>query len=75
MKMSSVSRFKRLKNLSKQTFRKKIFENLGIETTLINETKDFNESNFKPLIFKTKFQGYDGKGQIRCNSYDEFNQI
>ena len=53
----------------------KIFESLGIETTLINETKDFNESNFKPLIFKTKSQGYDGKGQIRCNSYNEFNKV
>ena len=63
-----------LKICQNRLLEKKFFENLGIETTLINETKDFNESNFKPLIFKTKSQGYDGKGQIRCNSYDEFNQ-
>ena len=54
---------------------KKFFENLGIETTLIRQIKDLNESNFKPLILKTKFQGYDGKGQIRCNSYNEFSQV
>ena len=64
-----------LKICQNRLLEKKFFESLGIETTLINETKDFNESNFKPLIFKTKSQGYDGKGQIRCNSYNEFNKV
>ena len=64
-----------LKICQNRLLEKKFFENLGIETTFINETKDFDESNFKPIIFKTKFQGYDGKGQIRCNSYNEFKQV
>ena len=64
-----------LKICQNRLLEKKFFENLGIETTFINETKDINKCNFKPLIFKTKIQGYDGKGQIRCNSYNEFNQV
>lgn len=64
-----------LKICQNRLLEKKFFENIGIQTSLINDTKHFNESNFKPLIFKTKFQGYDGKGQIRCNSYNEFNQV
>jgi len=64
-----------LKICQNRLLEKKFFENLGIETTFINETKDFDESNFKPIIFKTKSQGYDGKGQIRCNSYNEFKQV
>ena len=74
-KVKCIPDLNALKICQNRLLEKKFFENIGIQTTLINEIKDFNESNFKPLIFKTKFQGYDGKGQIRCNSYNEYNKV